>query len=107
MASGGRFPNCLSGIQALKHSGLWRQRDAAHSEWSASDLRSQQMLRQFGHGKLQVPAVMSHIAIVSAELGVFKTVAAHLGVLVVDRVDEEEDDGDGHYCDSHESCYER
>lgn len=37
---------------------------------------------------------MSHVAIVGAEFGVFKTVAAHFGVLVVDRVDEHEDDGD-------------
>lgn len=49
---------------------------------------------------------MSHVAIVSAEFGVFETVAAHLGVLVVDGVDEEEDDGDGHDGDSHKSSDE-
>lgn len=63
-------------------------------------------LRQFGHRKLQIPAVVSYIAIVGVgEFGVFKTVAAHPGVLVVDWVDEEEDDGDGNYCDSHKSSY--
>ena len=65
------------------------------------------LLRKFGDGELHVPAVVSHIAIVSAEFGIFKTVAAHLGVLVVDWVDEEEDDRDGHYCDSHKSSNER
>lgn len=64
------------------------------------------LLRQFGHGKLQVPAGVSHIAIVGVEFRVFKAVAAHSGVLVVDRVDEEEDDGDGNYCDRHKSGYE-
>lgn len=49
---------------------------------------------------------MSYIAIVGAEFGVFKTVTAHLGVLVVDGVDEDEDDGDDHYCDGHKSSYE-
>lgn len=64
------------------------------------------VLRQFGHRKLHVPAVVGYVATGGVELGVFKTVTAHLGVLVVDRVDEEEDDGDGDYCDRHESSYE-
>lgn len=41
-------------------------------------------LRQFGHGELHVPAVMSYVPIQGAEFGIFQTVAAHLGVLVVD-----------------------
>lgn len=49
---------------------------------------------------------MSHVAIVGAEFRVFKTVASHSGVLVVDWVDEEEDDGDGNNCDCHKSSYE-
>lgn len=65
-----------------------------------------ELLRQFGHRKLQVPAGVSHVAIVGLEFRVFKTVAAHSGVLVVDRVDEEEDDGDDNYCDRHKSGYE-
>lgn len=63
-------------------------------------------LRQFGHRKLHVPAVVSHVAIVGTEFGIFKIVPAHLGVLVVDGVDEEEDDGDGNNSDSHKSSYE-
>lgn len=42
------------------------------------------LLRQFGHRKLHVPAVVGYIATVGVEFGVFKTVAAHPGVLVVD-----------------------
>lgn len=76
-------------------------RDAAHSEWSV--LSTDALLRQFGHRQRQVPAGVSHVPVVSAEFGVFQTVAPHLGVLVVDGVDEEEDDGDGHYGDSHKS----
>lgn len=49
---------------------------------------------------------MSNVAIMGAEFRVFKAVAAHLGVLVVDGVNEDEDDRDDHYCDSHESSYE-
>lgn len=84
------------------------QRDAAHSEWSAIHpvLSTDALLRQFGHRKLQVPAVVSHISIVGAEFRVFKIVAPHPGVLVVDRVDEDEYDWDGNYCDSHKSSYE-
>lgn len=63
-------------------------------------------LRQFSHRKLHVPAVVGDVATGGVQFGVFKTVAAHLGVLVVDGVDEEEDDGDGNYCDGHESSYE-
>lgn len=37
---------------------------------------------------------MSHVAIVGAEFGVFKTVEAHFGLLVVDRVYKDEDNGD-------------
>lgn len=66
-----------------------------------------QMLWQFGHWKLGVPAVVSYIPSVVAEPGVLKAVAAHLGVFVVDRVDEEEDDRDGNYSDGHKSCYQR
>lgn len=64
------------------------------------------LLRQFGHGELYVKAVVSYIAILGAEFGVFQTVAAHLGVLVVDRVDDGEDDADAHYCEGHQSCYD-
>lgn len=83
-------------------------RDAARSEWSAlhSVLSTDTLLRQFGHRKLHVPAVVSYVGIVGVEFGVFKTVVAHPGVLVVDRVDEDENDGDGNYCDSHKSSYE-
>ena len=93
----------LSGIQAF----CW-QRDAAHSEWSAIPpvLSTDAALRQFGHWKLHVPAVVSHVAIVGAEFWVFKTVATHLGVFVVDGVDEDKDDGDDNHCDSHKSSYE-
>lgn len=64
------------------------------------------LLRQFGHRQLHVPPVVGYVAAGGVDFGVFKTVAAHLGVLVVDRVDEEEDDGDGDDCDSHESSDE-
>ncbi len=98
----------LSGIQAVKHWSFCWQRDAAHSEWSVihSVLSADVLLRQFGHRKLHVPAVVSYVAIVGAESGIFKTVAPHLGVLVVDWVDEEKDDRDGDDCDSHKSSYE-
>ncbi len=69
-----------------------------------STLCYQRMYWQFGHRKLQV--VVSYIAIVDVGFGVFKIVAPHLGVLVVDWVDEEKDDRDGDDCDSHKSSYE-
>lgn len=50
---------------------------------------------------------MSYIPIVHAEFGVFNAVAAHLGVLVVDWVDEDEDGGDSYHSDSHKSSDER
>lgn len=92
----------------FKNCSLCWQRDAAHSEWSVIHpvLSTHDSLRQFGHRKLHVPAVVSHVAIVGAEFGVFKIVSAHLSVLVVDGVDEEEDDGDGNNSDSHKSSYE-
>lgn len=64
------------------------------------------LLRQFSHRKLQVPAVVSNIAIVGVQSGVFQTVAPHLGVLVVNGVDEEKNDGNDNYCDSHKSSNE-
>lgn len=64
-------------------------------------------LGQFGHGELRVPAVVSHVPIVGAEFGVFKAVAAHLGVLVVDGVNEDENDGNDNHCESHKSSDER
>lgn len=64
------------------------------------------LLRQFGHRKLQVPVIVSHIAIMGAGFRVFKTVVAHFGVLVVDWVDEDEDAGDDNYGDCHKSSYE-
>lgn len=48
--------------------------------WLSADVP----LRQSCHWKLQVPAVVSYVTIVGAELGVFQAVAAHSGVLVVD-----------------------
>lgn len=50
---------------------------------------------------------MSYIAVVVAELWVLEAVAAHLGVFVVDGVDEEKNDRYGDHGDSHESCYQR
>ena len=58
---------------------------------------------QFRHRKLRLPAVVSHIAVLVAEFRVFNTVAAHFGVLVVDWVDEDKDDGNDNYCDCHKS----
>lgn len=49
---------------------------------------------------------MSYVAVVGAEFGVFKAVAAHFGVLVVDGVNEDEDDGDADDRDGHEPSYE-
>lgn len=49
---------------------------------------------------------MSYVAVVGAEFGVLQAVAAHLGVLVVDGVDEDEDDGDADHGDGHEPGYE-
>lgn len=85
----GLLPELCSG-----HCSFCWQRDAAHSKWSVFHpvLSTDALLRQLGHRKLQVPAIMSHVASVGAEFRVLETVAAHLGVLVVDRVDEEEDD---------------
>lgn len=95
-------------MSACPLSALWDQNTAdpgaAHSErWVLS---TDVLLRQFGHRQRHVPAVVRHVPVVCAEFGVFQTVAAHLGVLVVDGVDEEEDDGDGHYGDSHKSSDE-
>lgn len=64
------------------------------------------LLRQLGHGELQVAVAVSYVPIMHAEFGVFKAVLAHLGVLVVDGVDEEEDDGDGYHRDSHKASDE-
>ena len=63
-------------------------------------------LRQFSHRKLHVPAVVSDVTGLGAESGVFKAVATHPGVLVVDRVDEDEDNGDCNDGDRHKSSYE-
>lgn len=81
---------------------------AARLQWSTSRpvLLSLALLIQFCHRKLRVPAIVSHIAVVVAEFRVFNTVAAHFGVLVVDRVDEDEDDGGDNYCDRHKSGYD-
>lgn len=64
------------------------------------------VLRQFGHGKLGVPAVVSHVTVLGAELWVFEAVMAHFGVLVVDGVEEDKDDGDSDDRDCHQSGYE-
>lgn len=55
-------------------------RDAFHVSLSCAD----ELLRQLAHWELCVPAVVSHVAVVSTQFGVFQTVAAHLGVLIVD-----------------------
>lgn len=49
---------------------------------------------------------MRHIAVVVVEFMVFKVVAAHFGVLVIDWVDEDEDGGDDNYYERHKSSYE-
>lgn len=64
------------------------------------------LLRQFGHGKLGVPAVVSHVTVLRVELCVFEAVTAHFGVLVVDGVDEDKDDGDTDHRDCHQAGYE-
>lgn len=75
--------------------------------WQTVQRSSSSPLGQFGHGELRVPAIVSHIPIVGAEFGVFKAVAAHLGVLVVDGVNEDENDGDDYHGESHKSSDER
>lgn len=49
---------------------------------------------------------MSNVAILGVELWVFEAVTAYFGVLVVDGIDEDEDDGDGDHRDGHQSGYE-
>lgn len=61
------------------------------------------VLRQLGHGKLGVPAIVSHVTVLGVELWVFEAVTAHFGVLVVDGVDEDKDDGDSDDRDCHQS----
>lgn len=61
------------------------------------------LLGQLGHGELGLPAVVSHVAILGAELWLFQVVMAHFGVLVVDGVDEYEDDGDHDDRERHQS----
>lgn len=65
-------------------------------------------LRQFSHRERSVlAAVLRYVAVGrAAELGLLQAVAAHLGVLVVDGVDEDEDDRDDHDHEGHEARYE-
>lgn len=49
---------------------------------------------------------MSHVTILGVELWVFEAIAAHFGVLVVDGVEEDKDNGDSHHRDCHKSGYE-
>lgn len=64
---------------------MFRQRDAAYGQSSAFHPElSTALLRQFGHRKLHVPAVVRHISVVVVKFRVFKAVAAHFGVLVID-----------------------
>lgn len=84
---------------------LWAERCTSFR--AVDNPSSDALLRQFGHRKLHVPTVVGHVTVVGAEFRVFETVAAHPGVLVIDGVDEEEDDGDGDHRDGHESSDER
>ena len=50
---------------------------------------------------------MCHISFQGVvDLGVLQAVAPHLGVLVVDGVDEDEDDRDNHHRDGYKASYE-
>ena len=63
-------------------------------------------LGQLGHRKLRVPAVVCYVAVQNAGFGVLETVAAHLGVLVVDGVEENKDGRDYENRCGHKAGYE-
>lgn len=67
------------------------------------------VLRQPGHGNLAFPAVMGHVAVVSVVefVDLFQIVAAYFGVLVVDRVDKGEEDGNSDDHHRHKACDDR
>lgn len=62
------------------------------------------LLGEFLHGKSTIKTVLCYVALLCVGLGILQAVAAHLGVCVVDGVDENEDHRGDHHGDSHEAC---
>lgn len=62
------------------------------------------LLREFLHGKTTIKTVLRYVALLHVGLGVLQAVVAHLGVCIVDGVDENEDHRSDHHGDSYKAC---
>jgi len=76
-----------------------KPRDSFHN------LRKDIGLREFLHRDTIVFAILCYVSILLTKLDILQVITAHLGLFVVDGVDEDEDDRDERHCDGNKSCY--
>lgn len=62
------------------------------------------LLGEFLHGKTTIKTVLCYVALLCVGLGILQAVVAHLGVCIVDGVDENENHRGDHHGDCHKAC---